>query len=67
MPPTKVFSIPADIIWIEPNNIKEIPTAKNVIVKRIGLLTLERTDKPRVVGIHEVNFRSKLEPTLILF
>ena len=59
--------MPADIICMEPNSISEIPTAKNVIPSLIGLLTLERTDNPSVVGIQAVNLRKTFEPTLISF
>ena len=37
------------------------------MVSRIGLRTLERIERPSVVGIHEVSFRSKFEPTRISF
>ena len=56
---------PADIIWTEPKSISEMPTARKVIIRRTGFRTLDRMERPNVVGIHEVNRRSNVEPTRI--
>ena len=60
-----VSSSPADIIWTEPKSIREIPTARKVIIKRTGLRMLDLIDSPRVVGNQEVRRRRVFDPTRI--